>query len=144
MLQSTLVTPYIFQSLNVASRRRYTRSNPDPNPPTTMDNPNTISKSQRVSEISGTPSHSKSLSYEILRSPKDKKVDENIHEVLFRLESEKKLIDIILDLKKRGIDTSALVTQEDKEEFWEAVTSELLLEKESLENSKKLILLKFC
>ena len=101
-----------------------------------MDNPNTISKSQRISEISGTPSHSKSLSYEILISPEDKKVDDKIHEVLFRSESEKELIDVILDLQKRGIDTSALVTQEDKEEFWEVVTSELLLEKESLDKLK--------
>ena len=45
--------------------------------------------------ISGTPSHSKYLSYEILRSPKDKKVDEKIHEVLFKSESEKELIDVI-------------------------------------------------
>ena len=47
--------------------------------------------------------------------------------MLFRSKSEKELIDVILDLQKRGIDTSALVTQEEKEEFWEAVTSELLL-----------------
>ena len=57
--------------------------------------------------------------------------------MLFRSESEKGLIDVILDLKKRGIDTSALVTQEDKEEFWEAVTSELLLEKEYLDKLKE-------
>ena len=58
--------------------------------------------------------------------------------MLFRSESEKEFIDIILDLKRRGIDTSALVTQEDKEEFWGAVTSELLLEKDSLDQLKEL------
>ena len=57
--------------------------------------------------------------------------------MFFRSKSEKELIDVILDLQKRGIDTSALVTQEDKEEFWEAVTSELLLEKESLDKLKE-------
>ena len=41
-------------------------------------------------------------------------------------------------MQKRGIDTLALVTQEDKEEFWEVVTSELLLEKESLDKIKEL------
>ena len=119
--------------------RIYTQSNPDPNPPTAVDNPNTISRgSQRILETSCTPYHSKSLSSEILRSLEDKRVDDKIHDVLFRSESEKELIDIILDLHKRGIDTSALVTQEDKEEFWEAVTSELLLEKYSLDKLKEL------
>lgn len=99
----------------MASRRRYTWSNPDPNPPTIVDNPNTISKSQIISEISGTPSHLKSLSNEILRSREDKKVDDKIHEVLLRSKSEKELIDVILDSQKRLIDTSSLVTQEDKE-----------------------------
>ena len=104
-----------------------------------MDNPNTISRgNQGISEILGTPSHSKSLSSEISRSPEDKRVDDKIHEVLFRSESEKELTEIILDFHKRGIDTSALVTQEDKEEFWEAITSELLLEKESLDKLKEL------
>lgn len=117
----------------MASRRRYTQRNPDPNPPTIGENPNIVSRvSQRFSEISGTPSYSKSLLSEFSRSPEDKNVDDKIHEVLFRLENEKELVDIILDLQKRGIDTSALVTQEDKEEFWEVFTSELLLEKESL------------
>ena len=41
-------------------------------------------------------------------------------------------------MQKRGIDTSALVTQEDKKEFWEVVTSEILLEKESLDKLKEL------
>ena len=57
---------------------------------------------------------------------------------MFRSENKKELIEIILDLHKRGIDTSALVTQEEKEEFWEAVTSELLLERESLDKLKDL------
>ena len=123
----------------MASRRRYTRINPDPDPPTIMDNPNTISRgSQGISEISGTPSHLKSLSSEILTSPEDKRVDDKIHEVFFRSESEKELTEIILDLHKRVIDTSTLVTQKYKEEFWEAVTSELLLEKESLDKFKEL------
>ena len=92
-------------------RRRYTWSNPDPNPPTIGDNPNTVSRaSQRFSEISGTPSFSKSLLFEFSSSPEDKKVDDKIHEVLFRLENEEELINIILDLQKRGIDTSALVS----------------------------------
>ena len=97
-------------------RRRYTRSNPDPNPPTAVDNPNTISRgSQKISEISGTPSHSKYFSSEILRSPEDKRFHDKIHEALFRSESEKEFIDIILDLQRRGIGTPALVTQDDKE-----------------------------
>ena len=131
------MTPYIFQSLKVASRRRYTWRNINPNPPTPLDNPNTISKGQRISKISSSPSHSKYLSYELLRSPEDKKIDDKIHEVVFKSESEKELIDIILDLQKRGMDTSSLVTQEDKEEFLEVVTSELQLEKESLDNLKE-------
>ena len=57
---------------------------------------------------------------------------------MFRYESEKELNKIVLDLHKRGIDTSALETQKDKEEFWEGVTSELLLEKESLDRLKEL------
>ena len=93
-------------------RRRHTRSNPEPDPPTIVDNPNTISRgSKGIFEISGTPSHLKSLSSEISRSPKDKRVDDKIHEVLFILESEKELTEIILYLHKRGIDTLALVTQ---------------------------------
>jgi hypothetical protein len=43
-----------------------------------------------------------------------------------------------LDLQKRGIDTSSLVSQKDKEEFWEIVSSELLLEKEDLKQLKEL------
>ena len=74
----------------------------------------------------------------MLRSPEDKRVDDKIQEVLFRSESEKELPEIILDFHKRDIDTSALVTQEDKEEFCEAVTTELLLERESLDKLKYL------
>lgn len=58
--------------------------------------------------------------------------------MLFRSENEEELIGIILDLQKRGIGTSALVSQEDKEEFWEVVTSELLLEREALDKLKEL------
>ena len=95
----------------MASRRRYTRSNPNPDPPTIVDNPNTISRgSKGISEISGTPSHSKSFSSEILRIHEDKIVDDKIQEVLFRSKSVKELTEIILELHKRGIDTSALVT----------------------------------
>lgn len=57
--------------------------------------------------------------------------------MLFILENEE-LIGIILDLQKGGINTSALVPQEDKEEFWEVVTSELLLEREALDKLKEL------
>ena len=120
-------------------RRRYTRRNRDPNPPAIVDNPNTISRgTQGNSSQSGTPLHTRALSSEVLRSPKDKKFDDKIQEVLFRFESEKELTEIVLDLHRRGIDTSALVTQKDKEEFWEAVTSELLLERESLDRLKEL------
>ena len=130
------MTPYNFK---VASRGRYTRSNPDPNPPTPVDNPKTISRSrQRFSDIPGTSSVSKSLFPEFSRSPEDKIVDDKIHEVLLRSENEEELIGIILDLQKRGIDTSSLVSQKDKEEFWEVVTSELLLEEEDLNQLKEL------
>ena len=111
-------------------RGRYTGSNPDPNPPIPVDNPNTLSRRrQRFTETPGTPSYSKSLLSEFSRSIEDKIVDGKIHEVLLRSENEE-LIGIILDLQKRGIDTSSLVSQKDKEEFWEVVTSELLLERE--------------
>jgi len=56
---------------------------------------------------------------------------------LLRSENEE-LIGIILDLQKKGIDTSSLVSQKDKEEFWEVVTSELLLEEEDLNQLKEL------
>ena len=122
----------------MASRRRYTQSNPDPNTPTIGDTPNTTSRvTQRFSEISCTPSHSKYFLSEFSRSPIDKKVDDKIHEVMFRSENEEELIDVILDLQNRGIDTSALVSQEDKEEVWEVATSELLLEREALDNLKE-------
>ena len=121
----------------MASRGRYTRSNPDPNPPSPMDNPNIISRSkQRFSDIPGTSTISKSLFPEFSRSPEDKIVDEKIQEVLLRSENEEELIGIILDLQKRGIDTSSLVSQKDKVEFWEFVTSELLLEEEDLNQLK--------
>ena len=65
-------------------------SNPDPNPPTIVENPNVIFRgSQGISEILSTPSHSKSLSSKILRSTEDKRVYAKIQEVLFRSESEK-------------------------------------------------------
>ena len=64
------------------------RSNPDPDPPTIVDNPNTISRgNQGISEISSTPLHTKSLSSKVLRSPKDKIFDDKNQEVLFRSES---------------------------------------------------------
>ena len=70
--------------------KRYMRSNPDPDPPTIFDNPNTISRgSQGIFAISGTPLHTKSLSSEVLRSLEDKNLDDKIQEVLFRFESEK-------------------------------------------------------
>ena len=117
----------------MASRGRYTRSNPDPNPPSPVENPNIISRSkQRFSDIPGTSSISKSLFPEFSRSPEDKLVDDKVQELLLRSENEEELIGIILDLQKRGIDTSSLVSQKDKEEFWEIVTSELLLEEEDL------------
>lgn len=123
----------------MALRGRYTRSNPDPDPPTPVDNPNNISRRrQRFSETLGAPCFSKSLFPEFSRSPEDKIVDDKIHEVLLRSENEEKLIGIILDLQKRGIDTSSLVSQKDKEEFWEVVTSELLLEEEDLSKLKEL------
>ena len=86
----------------MASRGRYTRSNPDPNPPTPVDNPNTISRSRpRFTDIPGTSSVSKSLFPEFSRSPEDKIVDDKIHELLLRSENEEELIGIILDLQKR-------------------------------------------
>jgi len=67
----------------VASRR-YTRRNPHHNPPTIVDNPNTISRGiQGSSSKSGIPSHSRYLSFEIVRSPEDNKFDDKIQEVLF-------------------------------------------------------------
>ncbi len=56
--------------------------------------------------------------------------------MLFRSEKEKELVDTILNLQNRGIDTSALVSQEEKEEFWEVVTFDLLLENEALDKLK--------
>jgi len=104
-----------------------------------VDNPNTLSRRrQRFTETPGTSSFSKSLLSEFSRSPEDKIVDDKIHEVLLRSENEEELIGIILDLQKRGIDTSSLVSQNDKEEFWEVVTSELLLEMEDLDKLKEL------
>ena len=123
----------------VSSRGTYTRSNPDPDPPTPVDNPNTISRSrQRFPETPSTPSFSKSFLSEFSRSSEDKIVDDKIHEVFLRSENEEELIGIILDLQKRGIDTSSLVSQKDKEEFWEIVTSELLLEREDLYKLKEI------
>ena len=93
------MTPYIFKYLKVALRRRYTWSNPHPNPPTIGDNPNIVSRvSQRFSKISGTPSNSKYLLSEFSRSPQEKIVDDKFHEVLFRSENKEELIGIILDL----------------------------------------------
>jgi len=103
-----------------------------------MDNPNTVSRRrQRFTETPGTSSLSKYLLSEFSRSPVDKIVDDKIHEVLLRSENEE-LIGIILDLQKRGIDTSSLVSLKDKEEFWEVVTSKLLLEREDLDKLKEL------
>lgn len=83
----------------MALKKRYKRSNPDPDPPTIVDNPNTISKGiQGSSKILGTPLHTKVLSSEVLRSPEDKRFDDKIQEVLFRYENEKELIEIVLDL----------------------------------------------
>ena len=66
------------------------RSNPDPDPPTILDNPNTISIGvQGIYAQSGTPLHTKYLSSKVLRSPEDKKFDDKIKEVLFRSENEK-------------------------------------------------------
>ena len=48
------------------------------------------------------------------------------------------MTEIVLDLHRRGIHSSAFVTQKDKEEFWEAVTLELLLEREYLDRLKEL------
>ena len=74
----------------MALKRIYTRSNPNPYPPTIVDNTNTISRGiQGSSAISGTPLHIKSLSSEVLRSPEDKKFDDKVQEVLFRSENEK-------------------------------------------------------
>jgi hypothetical protein len=75
---------------------------------------------------------------EFARSPENKVVDDKIQEVLLRSENEEELIGIILDLQKKGIDTSSLVSQRDKEEFWEIVTPELLLEEEDLKQLKEL------
>lgn len=57
---------------------------------------------------------------------------------MFRSGNEKELSEIVLDLQRKDIDTLALVTQKDKEELWEAVTSEFLLEREYLDNLKEL------
>ena len=48
------------------------------------------------------------------------------------------MTEIVLDLHRRGIDTSELVKQKDKEDFWETITLELLLERESLDRLKEL------
>ena len=102
----------------MASKRIYTRSNHDPNPPTIVDNPNTIFRGiQGSSTQLGTPLHKKSLSSEVLRSPEYKNFDDKIQKVSFRSENEKELTEIVLDLKRKGIDTSSLVNQKDKEEF---------------------------
>ena len=123
----------------MASRRRYKRRNPDPNPPAIVDNPNTISKGIKGSySKSGTPSHLRDLSFEILRNPEDNKFDDKIQEVLFRSENENELTEIVIDLQRRGIDTSALLTKKEREEFWEVVTSELLLEREYFDKIKEL------
>jgi len=73
----------------VASKGRYTRSNPDPNPPTLVDNPNTISRRKKIfPDIPGTSSVSKYLFPEFSRSLENKIVDDKIHEVLLRSENE--------------------------------------------------------
>ena len=48
------------------------------------------------------------------------------------------MTEIVLYLHRRAIDTLTLVTQKYKEELWEAVTSELLLGRESLDRLKEL------
>ena len=71
-------------------KRRYTRSNPDRDTPTIVDNPNTISRGIKgISAQLGTPLHKKALSSVFLRCPEDKKFDDKIQEVLFMSESEK-------------------------------------------------------
>lgn len=83
----------------MASKGRYTRSNPDPNPPSPVENPNIISRSkQRFFDIPGTSNTSRSLFPEFARSPENKIVDDKIQEVLLRSENEEELIGIILDL----------------------------------------------
>ena len=82
----------------MALKRRYIRSNPDPNPPTIVNNPNKISRGiQGSSTKSGTPLHTKALSSKVLRSLEDKKFDDKIQEVLFRSENENELTEIVLD-----------------------------------------------
>ena len=84
-----------------------------------MDNPKTISRGiQGISSKSGTPSHSRDFSSKVLRSPEDKNFDDKIQEVLLRFENENEFTEFVLDLQRRGIDNSALVTQKDREEFW--------------------------
>ena len=79
----------------MASRGRYTWRNLDPDPPTPVDNPNTISRSrQRFPETPGTPCFSKSLLPEFSRSPEDKIVDDKIHEVLLRSETKNNLLEL--------------------------------------------------
>ena len=102
----------------MASRRRNTRNNPDPNPPTIVDSPKNNSRGiQGNSSKSGTPSHSRALSSEILRSPEDKNFDDKIKEVLFRSENENEFTEIVINLQIRGIDTSSLMTEKYREEF---------------------------
>ena len=76
----------------MASKGRYTRSNPDPNPPRPVENPNIISRSKRrLSDIPGTSSISKSLFLEFSRSPENKLVDDKVQEVILRSENEEEL-----------------------------------------------------
>ena len=85
----------------MASRRRYTRRNPDPNPPKIVDNPNTISKCiQGSSSKLGIPSHSRAFSFLIVRSPEDNKFDDKIQEVLFTYERKNELNEIFIDLQR--------------------------------------------
>ena len=86
---TTLVTPFKIFMFKGGFEKEITRSNLDPNPPTIVDNPNTISRGiQGNYAQSGTPLHTKYLSSKVLRSLEDKKFDDKIQEVLFRSENE--------------------------------------------------------
>lgn len=64
-----------------------------------MDNPERILRGiESNSSKLGIPSHSRALSFEIVRSTEDRKFDNKIQEVLFRSKSENELTEIILEL----------------------------------------------
>ena len=114
----------------MAPKKIYTRANPDPNPPTIVDNPEKLLKTQKVQEEKNTSFLSRSISLpsKDIKTIDDIPFDLKFELSLFRSKSESDLTQTVIDIPRIGTfipSNSSGISKEDTTFFWDSLITKL-------------------